>query len=90
MLLSRTARRLRPPRGGPSARRAHGAAPAVGDVLRERRRFAREDVEAFARLTGDANAIHRVATPPFDAPVVHGLLLAAVFPAGLRPRNRPQ
>ena len=50
-------------------------------VLRETRRYEAEDLSRFAALTGDHNAIHAVATPPFEAPIVHGMLLASAFPA---------
>ncbi len=41
------------------------------------------DVAAFAALTGDRNALHDAAAAPagagaFDAPVAHGMLVAAV------------
>ena len=52
-----------------------------GDVMKATRVFTREDLDAWARLTGDANAIHARPVPPFEAPVVPGLLLAATFPA---------
>ena len=52
-----------------------------GDVMKATRVFTREDLDAWARLTGDANAIHVRPVPPFEAPIVPGLLLAATFPA---------
>ena len=52
-----------------------------GDVMKATRVFTREDLDAWARLTGDANAIHARPVPPFEAPIVPGLLLAATFPA---------
>ena len=60
---------------------SQASTPTPGDVLRDTRRFTRSDLAAFSKLTGDANAIHAEATPPFDAPIVHGLLLASLFPA---------
>ena len=52
-----------------------------GDVMKATRVFTREDLDAWARLTGDANAIRARPVPPFEAPIVPGLLLAATFPA---------
>lgn len=51
-------------------------------VLSKTRTFAREDVEAFAKITGDSNPIHvsRTATTD-DNNIVHGALLVSMFPA---------
>ena len=49
-----------------------------GDVMKATRVFTREDLDAWARLTGDANAIHARPVPPFAAPIV---------PAPLRSRR---
>jgi 3-hydroxybutyryl-CoA dehydratase len=48
-------------------------------VLSKTRTFAREDVEQFAKITGDSNPIHvrRTATDN----IVHGALLVSMFPA---------
>ena len=58
-----------------------GAVPEEGQELTWRRRFEAEDVAAFAAVTGDDNAIHREASEAFGAPIVHGALLASMFPA---------
>jgi len=46
-------------------------------------RFSQEDVEAFARVTGDTNPLHLdadfAATTPFKRPIIHGMLGASVF-----------
>jgi hypothetical protein len=49
------------------------------------RQFTAEDVEAFLKLTGDANSIH---TDPaaakaagLQAPIVPGIMMASLFPA---------
>merc|ERR1712147_255817 len=55
--------------------------PTVGAALTTSRRFDADDVAAFARLTGDDNAIHREPSDHFAAPIVHGMLLASLFPA---------
>jgi len=51
-------------------------------VLSKTRTFAREDVEQFAKITGDSNPIHvsRTATTD-DNNIVHGALLVSMFPA---------
>lgn len=51
-------------------------------VLSKTRTFAREDVEQFAKITGDSNPIHvrRTATTDDDN-IVHGALLVSMFPA---------
>lgn len=45
--------------------------------------FSQADVEAFARISGDANPIHLdeayAATTPFKRPIMHGILGAALF-----------
>ena len=52
-------------------------------VLSKTRTFAREDVEQFAKITGDSNPIHvsRAATTTDDNNIVHGALLVSMFPA---------
>ena len=47
-------------------------------VLSKTRTFAREDVEAFAKITGDSNPIH-VSNNTNN--IVHGALLVSMFPA---------
>ncbi len=51
------------------------------------RTFTREDVEAFARLTGDVNPAHVdadfAASSVFGKPVAHGMLTAALISAVL-------
>jgi len=61
---------------------------APGNLLTSKRVFTQEDLFEWARLTGDANAIHREAVAPFAAPIVPGLLLASTFPA-LFARHHP-
>ena len=48
-------------------------------VLSKTRTFAREDVEAFAKITGDSNPIHVSRTATDN--IVHGALLVSMFPA---------
>jgi 3-hydroxybutyryl-CoA dehydratase len=52
-------------------------------VLSKTRTFAREDVEQFAKITGDSNPIHvrRTAATDDDNNIVHGALLVSMFPA---------
>jgi 3-hydroxybutyryl-CoA dehydratase len=63
-----------------SANEKDGAKRAL--VLSKTRTFAREDVEQFAKITGDSNPIHvsRTATTD-DNNIVHGALLVSMFPA---------
>ena len=49
-------------------------------VLSKTRTFAREDVEQFAKITGDSNPIHVSRTATTDN-IVHGALLVSMFPA---------
>ena len=46
-------------------------------------KFTQEDVEAFARVTGDNNPLHLdadyAATTAFERPIIHGMLGASVF-----------
>ena len=48
-------------------------------VLSKTRTFAREDVEQFAKITGDSNPIHVSHTTTNN--IVHGALLVSMFPA---------
>ena len=48
-------------------------------VLSKTRTFAREDVEQFAKITGDSNPIHVSHTATNN--IVHGALLVSMFPA---------
>ncbi len=54
-----------------------------GMTAQLRRTFTREDVEAFARLSGDVNPAHvdaaYAATSIFGRPVVHGMLTASLI-----------
>ena len=63
-----------------SANENDGAKRAL--VLSKTRTFAREDVEQFAKITGDSNPVHvsRTATTD-DNNIVHGALLVSMFPA---------
>ena len=69
----------------PSAKPAAEKFLQVGTALRLSRRFSGADVKAYSDLTGDANPLH--SDPDFAsrisgflAPVVHGLLVASLFP----------
>lgn len=59
----------------------------VGDVLRERRRFTEGDVAAYAGVSGDRNPVHlddalAREVGGFDrGRVVHGMLVASLFPS---------
>ena len=48
-------------------------------VLSKTRTFAREDVEQFAKITGDSNPIHVSNNSTNN--IVHGALLVSMFPA---------
>jgi len=50
-------------------------------VLSKTRTFAREDVEQFAKITGDSNPIHVSRAAATDDNIVHGALLVSMFPA---------
>ncbi|KAK1284461.1 hypothetical protein QJS10_CPB21g00344 [Acorus calamus] len=58
----------------------------IGDSLEVSRRFSDSDVAAYAAVTGDANPIHRDADSARAAgfvgggAVVHGMLVASLFP----------
>lgn len=59
----------------------------VGDTLRERRRFTDGEVEAYAAMSGDRNPVHlddafaRQVGGFGRGRVVHGMLVASLFPA---------
>ncbi|CAO2177048.1 unnamed protein product [Urochloa humidicola] len=60
----------------------------VGDALRERRRFTEADVAAYAAVSGDRNPVHLDAAAAARdvggfqrGRVVHGMLVASVFPS---------
>lgn len=54
-----------------------------GDTYELKTSFTQEDVNTFARITGDTNPIHIdpafAATTLFGRPIVHGYLAGAVF-----------
>ena len=55
----------------------------VGDKYEYEFSYTQQDVELFARVTGDNNPIHIDAefakTTPFGRPIMHGFLSGAVF-----------
>ncbi len=55
----------------------------VGSSFTHNFKFSQEDVEAFARVTGDTNPLHLdadyAATTAFKRPIIHGMLGASVF-----------
>lgn len=55
----------------------------TGDTYRQELNFNQEDVNTFARITGDNNPIHIdeafAANTMFKRPIVHGFLSGAVF-----------
>ncbi|CAO2183703.1 unnamed protein product [Urochloa humidicola] len=59
----------------------------VGDAVRERRRFTEADVAAYAAVSGDRNPVHLDDAAARDVGgfqrgrVVHGMLVASVFPS---------
>ena len=57
----------------------------VGAKAQLIRRFSREDVELFAKISGDHNPLHLsqefASKSMFAKPVVHGLLVASLFSA---------
>jgi acyl dehydratase len=63
------------------------AALRVGDAVRERRRFTDADVAAYAAVSGDRNLVHFDDAIARDVGrfqrgrVVHGMLVASVFPS---------
>ena len=57
----------------------------VGDQVEMRRSFSAQDVDAFARVTGDLNPAHLdeayAAGTMFKTRIVHGMLVASLFSA---------
>lgn len=55
----------------------------VGDTYEETVRFHQEQVDMFAKITGDSNPLHvdaeYAARTPFGRPIVHAFLAAAIF-----------
>ncbi|MDR2684098.1 MAG: MaoC family dehydratase [Prevotellaceae bacterium] len=55
----------------------------IGDKYTYKFSYTQEDVELFARVTGDNNPIHLdkeyAKNTPFGKPIMHGFLSAAVF-----------
>ena len=64
---------------------SRGPFRSVGDVGHMTRIFTRDDVAAFAKLTGDDNPLHDnesfAASHRFGGTVVHGMLYASMFGA---------
>jgi len=60
---------------------------SVGDVARFSKPISREDVEAFAEVTGDTNRVHLdgayAAETRFGKPIVHGVLANGIVSAAL-------
>ena len=60
---------------------------SVGHALRERRRFTEADVAAYAAVSGDRNPVHLDDAVARDlggfqrGRVVHGMLVASLFPS---------
>lgn len=57
----------------------------VGDVLKQSRAFSQQDVQDFSKVTHDYNPVHFDAgvayLAGFDSgPIVHGMLVAGLFP----------
>ncbi|TVU04284.1 hypothetical protein EJB05_50138, partial [Eragrostis curvula] len=64
----------------------------VGDAMRERRRFTKADVAAYAAVSGDRNPVHlddgaaRELGGFERGRVVHGMLIASLFPSVIAAR----
>ncbi|KAJ4837993.1 hypothetical protein Tsubulata_041383 [Turnera subulata] len=58
--------------------------PKIGDVLRQSRVFSLEDVTEYSKVSHDSNPLHfdpeSARNAGFEAPLVHGMLVAALFP----------
>jgi 3-hydroxybutyryl-CoA dehydratase len=68
--------------------------PKVGDRAEYERTVTAEDIEAFARVTGDTNPLHRdpeyAKRTRFGEPIAHGMLTAGYISAALGTRLAPQ
>ncbi|WP_085832484.1 MaoC family dehydratase [Clostridium merdae] len=55
----------------------------VGDSAQRSKRFTKQDLIDYIRLTGDQNPLHKMESGEcrFGAPIVHGMLLAGVISA---------
>jgi acyl dehydratase len=55
----------------------------VGDTFEREFSYSQADVEAFAKVSGDANPVHLdaeyAATTAFKRPIIHGMLGASIF-----------
>lgn len=55
----------------------------INDTYHHRFRFTQDEVNRFAKVTGDANPVHTnaayAATTMFKRPILHGMLGAALF-----------
>jgi len=67
--------------------------PRVGDRAEFEKTVTSEDIEAFARVTGDTNPLHRdpayAAKTRFKEPIAHGVLSAGYISAALGTRLAP-
>ncbi|KAJ0083777.1 uncharacterized protein LOC116114462 [Pistacia vera] len=56
----------------------------TGDILRQTRIYSSEDVLEYSKVSQDSNPLHfdpeSARTAGFDDPIVHGMLVAALFP----------
>lgn len=67
--------------------------PRVGDRAEFEKTVTAEDIEAFARVTGDTNPLHRdpayAAKTRFKVPIAHGMLSAGYISAALGTKLAP-
>ena len=67
--------------------------PRVGDRAEFEKTVTAEDIEAFARVTGDTNPLHRdaayAAKTRFKEPIAHGMLSAGYISAVLGTKLAP-
>lgn len=67
--------------------------PRLGDRAEFEKTVTTEDIEAFARVTGDTNPLHRdpayAAKTRFKEPIAHGMLSAGYISAALGTRLAP-
>ena len=67
--------------------------PRVGDRAEFEKTVTAEDIEAFARVTGDTNPLHRdaayAARTRFKEPIAHGMLSAGYISAVLGTKLAP-